>query len=92
MKTNLESLLRSLTREEKAVLIYFLENISVGEILVVREIRARYGIEDVDKVLASLVSKGLLERGEGCYNLASNLRELVIDRDAKLKLIQVLRS
>ncbi len=66
-----------LSEEERRVMTYFVTNVSVGELIVLRELRARYKIPEPLKVLRSLVEKGLLERGEGCYNLAEQLREKI---------------
>ncbi len=65
-----------LTDEEKLVTYYFVKHISVGEILAERELRA-LGIKNPLKVIKSLILKGVLERGEGCYNLARGIREEV---------------
>lgn len=68
---------RELSEDERRVMEYFISNISVGELIVLRELRARYRIREPLRVLRSLVEKGLLERGEGCYNLARELREKI---------------
>jgi len=67
-----------LTDEELAVLEYFLKNISVGEIIAMNDLKRLVDVEDPEEILRSLIEKGLIERGEGCYNLASNLRRKVI--------------
>ena len=74
MRENLREIYRKLTREEKIVFDYFLKNVSVGEILAIRELSAIYKIENPEQVINSLIAKGLLERGSGCYNLAKELR------------------
>lgn len=58
-----------LTREEEVVLRYFIRNKSVGEIIAVRELQVLEGIRDPLKVINSLVEKGYLVRGRGCYNV-----------------------
>ncbi len=65
-----------LTDEEKLVTYYFVKYISVGEILAERELKA-LGIKNPLKVIKNLILKGVLERGEGCYNLAKDIREEV---------------
>ena len=75
------SLIRSLrgiklTEEEKLVTYYFVKYISVGEFLAEKELRA-LGINNPLKIIKNLILKGILERGEGCYNLARNIREEV---------------
>ncbi|BCU67160.1 hypothetical protein HS7_05970 [Sulfolobales archaeon HS-7] len=47
---------------------YFRGVLSVGEILAIYELRAA-GIKEPEKVLGELIRKGIIERGEGCYNL-----------------------
>jgi hypothetical protein len=61
--------------EERKVFEYFYTNVSVGEIIALRELSARYKVPDPEAVIRRLIDKGLLERGEGCYNLAKSLRE-----------------
>lgn len=75
MEKELEEALRSLDPEEQRVLRYFYNNVSVGEIIALRELRTRYKIRDPEDIIRRLIDKGLLERGEGCYNLARRLRE-----------------
>lgn len=74
----LESLLSQLNPEEKRVIEYFLQNVSVGEICAVRELQVLEGIKDPARVIYELIKKGLLERGAGCYNLSRRLRELIM--------------
>ncbi|AFH42961.1 MULTISPECIES: PolB1-binding protein PBP2 family protein [Fervidicoccus] len=64
-----------LSEEEYRVMDYFLTNLSVGEILAVRELERVYGIKNPESVIEILISKGLLERGTGCYNLSKTVRE-----------------
>ncbi len=77
MGDNLNEIFSGLNEEEKRALNYFLNNISVGEILAVRELKVLEGISDPERILDSLVSKGLIERGRGCYNLSPKLRALL---------------
>ena len=65
-----------LADEEKLVTYYFIKYVSVGEILAEKELKA-LGISNPLKVIKNLILKGVLERGEGCYNLAKDLREKV---------------
>ncbi|GBF09073.1 hypothetical protein apy_07980 [Aeropyrum pernix] len=80
------SLVESLGRVEKKVLKYFFENISVGEIKAVEELRHQ-GVEEPEEVIARLVDLGLLEEGVGCYNLAEPLREYVRKRGVPRELL-----
>jgi len=59
-----------LSDEEYRVLTYFINNVSVGEILAVRELESIMGLKDPKKHIESLIEKGYLERGNGCYNLS----------------------
>ena len=70
---------RSLPEPHKIVLNYFIENISVGTLRSVKELKAM-GVENPEKVIEELVEQGLLEEGLDCYNLARPLRELVFAR------------
>jgi len=47
---------------------YFRDNISVGEVIAVRELMAE-GVKEPEKVIDVLLQRGIIERGEGCYNL-----------------------
>ena len=60
--------------DEKKVVLYFIKNISVGEILALRELEI-LGVKNPIKIIRSLILKGVLEKGEGCYNLAKDIRE-----------------
>ncbi len=69
-----------LTKAELDVLEYFLRNISVGEIIAVRELRLLYKIDDPGPILEKLIQKNLIERGEGCFNLSKKLLEALKKR------------
>jgi len=62
------------SEDEKKVVLYFIRNISVGEFLALRELEI-LGVKNPAKIIRSLILKGVLEKGEGCYNLAKNIRE-----------------
>ena len=47
---------------------YFMNVVSVGEIIAVRELKA-LGVSDPEKVIQKLIEMGVIEKGEGCYNL-----------------------
>lgn len=64
---------RKMSREEKIVFNYFVDNVSVGELRAVKEL-SRKGVEDPLKVIMKLVEEGLLEKGYDCYNLVEPLR------------------
>jgi len=72
----LKKIMEQLTAEELRAFNYIWDNISVGEILFEREMATRYGIEKPYLVARSLREKNLIERGEGCYNLAAWLKPL----------------
>lgn len=50
---------------------YFKKYLSVGEIVAIRDLKA-LGVKQPEKVIAELIQKGIIERGEGCYNLVRN--------------------
>jgi hypothetical protein len=62
-----------LSKEEEAVLRYFLKNKSVGEIIAIRELQVLEGIKDPLPIINSLIEKGYLVKGRGCYNINSSL-------------------
>lgn len=72
----LRELIISLTSEELVVFAYVWDNISVGEILFERDLYRIHRIQKPILVARRLREKGLIERGEGCYNLARWLRPL----------------
>ncbi len=72
----LREIVSRLDREELAAFRYLWEHISVGEIIAEQELRVQHGIMKPDLAFKRIREKGLMERGEGCYNLASWLRPL----------------
>ncbi len=72
----LKSVVAGLTREEYQAFRYVWEYVSVGEIIAEQELRLYKGVQKPDLALKRVREKGLIERGEGCYNLASWLRPL----------------
>jgi len=79
---------RELTAEELAVFKYFVEEISVGDIRTVKELK-QLGISNPQAILANLVSMGLLERGRDSYSLVKPLRIYVSRRGKKNVLKQL---
>lgn len=69
-----------LTKTELEVLEYFLRNISVGEIIAIKELRLIYKIDDPVPIIEKLIQRGLIERGEGCFNLSRKLLEAIKKR------------
>ncbi|BFH74477.1 hypothetical protein SJAV_24210 [Sulfurisphaera javensis] len=53
---------------------YFKNVISVGEIIALRELKA-LGIKDPEEVISKLIEMGIIEKGEGCYNLVRKRSE-----------------
>jgi hypothetical protein len=74
----LKSKLENLTPEEVKVLEYFIQNVSVGAIVAVRELKSLCRVEDPRHVIRRLIEKGLLEHGYGNYSLAKSLREALL--------------
>jgi len=72
----LREMIISLTGEELTVFAYVWDNISVGEILFERDLYRIHRVQKPILVARRLREKGLIERGEGCYNLARWLRPL----------------
>lgn len=58
---------------------YFKNVISVGEILAVRELKA-LGVKEPEATIAKLIEMGIIEKGEGCYNLVRNRSEASPDK------------
>ncbi len=72
----LRKILETLSRDELIAFRYLWEHISVGEIIAEQELRLQHGVQKPDLAFKKLREKGLMERGEGCYNLPSWLRPL----------------
>jgi len=62
-----------LTLEEKKVVQYFLTYKSVGDLIIIRDLRLK-GIQNPTKVLENLIQKGIIVKGEGCYSLSKEYR------------------
>lgn len=77
MSDELERVLSQLDREERVVFEYFKKNLSVGEILAIKELKLVHKIEDPSRVIDSLIKKNLLEKGIGCINLSNRVKELL---------------
>jgi len=75
---SLQEKISQLSEEERKVLEYFLQHVSVGSIIALRELRAFYRISEPKNAINRLISLGLLEQGMGCYSLARPLRDLLI--------------
>ncbi|MEM5873829.1 MAG: hypothetical protein QW065_03465, partial [Acidilobaceae archaeon] len=65
---------RELNKEERETLNYFLENISVGSIRAVKELKLSGKVRDPISAIRKLVAMGFLEDAGECYNLAKPLR------------------
>ncbi|MCY0858987.1 MAG: hypothetical protein OWQ54_01005 [Sulfolobaceae archaeon] len=61
-------------KEIEIAIKYFKTNISVGELIALRELRA-LGIKNPEKIINKLIEMGIIEHGEGCYNLVRNRKE-----------------
>jgi len=72
----LRELIVRFSSDEIKVFSYVWDNISVGEIVFERDLNQIYGVRKPILVAVSLREKGVIERGEGCYNLARWLRPL----------------
>ncbi|MCI4437435.1 MAG: hypothetical protein JHC33_11570 [Ignisphaera sp.] len=72
---NIKRKLQELSPEELKVMEYFIQNVSVGAILAVRELKMLYRVEDPKSIIRRLIDKGLLEQGYGCFSLSRPLRE-----------------
>jgi len=72
----LREMITNLSSEELTVFSYVWDNISVGEILFERDLYRIHRVQKPILVARRLREKGLIERGEGCYNLARWLRPL----------------
>lgn len=77
LSDELERLIEQLDLEERIVFEYFRKNLSVGEIIAVKELKLIHRIDDPLKVIDSLIKKNLLEKGVGCINLSNRAKELL---------------
>jgi len=65
---------RRLPRELRRVFQYFYDNVSVGELRAIHDLK-RLGVRDPQAAISELIRLGLVEKGRECYNLARPLRE-----------------
>jgi ribosome maturation protein Sdo1 len=80
MVDSVDKIIENLDPQERVVFEYFRRNVSVGEILAVKELKLIYKLEDPLRVIDSLIRKGLLEKGVGCINLAASVRDILKKR------------
>jgi hypothetical protein len=70
-------IVKELSLVELKVLLYILREVSVGEIIVFKELKLKHGIEydDTAKALETLIKKGYVEHIPGiCFNITKELR------------------
>ncbi len=72
----LRRIIESFDSNELKAFAFIWDNISVGEILLEQHLAIVHKIKRPSRVIVSLREKGVIERGEGCYNLARWLRPL----------------
>lgn len=70
---------KNLGSEEKIVLNYFMDNISVGKHRALKELKAM-SVQNPVIIIKKLSSLNLVEEKEECYNLAKPLREYILKR------------
>lgn len=70
---------RGLQGDLRTALIYFLEEVSVGDLRAAQDLMKR-GVTDPAAVIERLVEMGLVERGRDCLNLAAPLRRMLSER------------
>ncbi|WP_338600580.1 hypothetical protein V6M85_12230 [Sulfolobus tengchongensis] len=71
MNTRLIYLMSVNQKEIEIAIEYFKTYVSVGEIIAVMDLKAK-GISNPQAVISKLIEMGIIERGEGCYNLVRN--------------------
>ncbi|MCE4606062.1 MAG: hypothetical protein F7B59_01845 [Desulfurococcales archaeon] len=76
----------SLKGNYRLVMKYFLTYRSVGDLLAIKELKEKYGIEEAEDVILDLINMGLLEKGEGCINLPPPIRKYVGRKRARINL------
>ncbi|ACP35660.1 hypothetical protein YG5714_1552 [Sulfolobus islandicus Y.G.57.14] len=68
MNTRLIYLMSVNQKEIEIAIEYFKNYVSVGEIAATMDLKAR-GISNPQAVISKLIEMGIIEKGEGCYNL-----------------------
>ncbi len=68
-----------LSGEERVVFRYFLDNISVGDLRAVEELKAK-GVSNPMRVMIKLVLDGLLEKKGDVFNLPAPVRCLIYEK------------
>ncbi|ESQ26495.1 MAG: hypothetical protein JCHSAcid_01470 [uncultured Acidilobus sp. JCHS] len=77
--SRLLELARGLKGEARDAFLYFLDNVSVGDLRAIRDL-SKKGIRDPAGVIEELIEVGLLERGRDCFNVPEPLRRLIAER------------
>jgi hypothetical protein len=77
--SRLLELARGLKGEARDAFLYFLDNVSVGDLRAIRDL-SKKGIRDPAGVVEELIEVGLLERGRDCFNVSEPLRRLIAER------------
>ena len=90
--SKLKKILSNLPPEAWKAFSYIWDNISVGEIIFERDLRKLHGIEDPRGLVQLLQDAGLVERGEGCFNLEKNLRRIRKKIGSSHELFKLLNS
>jgi hypothetical protein len=85
MDSRVKDVINNLSRDEAIALNYFIRYRSVGELIALKELKALYGVQEPAKVINKLVSKGLIKRGIGCYNVSEELIKVFRDEKTCLK-------
>ncbi len=70
---------RELRGDLRAALLYFLEEVSVGDLRAAQDLMKR-GVKDPATAVERLIGMGLVERGRDCLNLADPLRRMLAER------------
>jgi hypothetical protein len=85
----LRRLIETFDSSEIKAFAFVWDNISVGELLLEQHLATVHKIKRPSQVIQRLREKGVIERGEGCYNLPRWLRRLrkKIGSFAELRLI-----
>ncbi len=71
---------RSLSKEKRIILNYFMKNISVGDIRSVLDLEKK-GVKNAEELIEEMLEEGFLEKATDCYNLSYPLRMYIFSRE-----------
>ena len=71
---------KSLSKQKKIILNYFMKNISVGDLRSIMDLEKK-GVKNAEELIEEMIKEGFLEKGTDCYNLSYPLRMYIFSKE-----------